>query len=53
VVCFASGNPEVARRIAEMEKQILFSVPFYALGCNMDPEAAMVAYEGMNQGQNR
>ena len=53
VQCFSSGKPEVARRIAEMEKQIMNSVPFYALECNMDPEAAKVAYEGMNQGQNR
>ena len=24
------------------------SVPLYRLGCNMEPEAALVAYHGMN-----
>jgi hypothetical protein len=51
--CFSSEKPVVARRIAEMEKRILNTVPFYKLGCNMDPEAAKIAYEGMNQGQDR
>jgi len=28
-------------------------VPVYRLGCNMDIEAARVAYEGMNRLKNR
>ena len=51
--CFSSEKPAVARRIAEMERLILNIVPFYRLDCNMDPDAAKVAYEGMNQGQDR
>ena len=51
--CFGSLKPEVGRRIAEMEKQILTTIPFYSLYCNMDPDAARVSYEGMNKGHIR
>ena len=45
---YSSRDPAVMRRILEMEKTLLGSVEFYRLGCNMDPEAAHVAWEGMN-----
>lgn len=50
---FGSLKPEVGRRVAEMEKRILNAVPFYTLHCNMDPDAARAAYEGINKGYVR
>ena len=35
-------------RIVEMEMRLLNAVSFYVLGCNMEPEAAKIAWEGMN-----
>ena len=46
--CFASKIPATMKRIIELEKILLGAAEFYKLGCNMDPEAAIVAYEGMN-----
>ncbi len=46
--CYASRDPAVQRRILALEKQLLNAVDFYILGCNMAPEAARVAWEGMN-----
>lgn len=46
--CFASKIPATMKRILELEKTLLSTAEFYKLGCNMDPEAAIVAYEGMN-----
>lgn len=37
-------------QVLRLERQILKTVPFYHLGCNMDPEAALVAYEGIRKG---
>lgn len=36
-------------KILSLEKTLMESIPFYRLGCNMEREAAMVAWEGMNQ----
>lgn len=47
---FASNDSAVMVRMMELEKQLLDTVDFYALGCNMDPGAAKVAWEGMNGG---
>lgn len=33
----------------EMLDRMIHSVELYTLGCNMDPEAAKVSYEGMNE----
>ena len=46
--CYASRNPATMARIMELEKRLLSAVDFYILGCNMLPEAAKVAWEGMN-----
>ena len=46
--CFASKIPATMKRIVELEKTLLNAAEFYKLGCNLDPEAAIVAYEGMN-----
>lgn len=46
---YSSKDAEVMSRILELEKKLLERVSFYSLSCNMDPEAALVAYQGMNQ----
>ena len=46
--CYASRNPATMVRIMELEKQLLGAVDFYTLGCNMLPEAAKVAWEGIH-----
>jgi hypothetical protein len=35
----------------DLETQLLTAVRFYRLGCNMDPDAARVAYEGILKGK--
>ena len=45
--CFTSRNPATMKRIMDFEKRLLDAVDFYKLGCNLEPEAAMVAYEGL------
>ena len=46
--CFGSRNPAMMVRIMELEKRLLNAVDFYTLGCNMEPEAAKVAWEGIH-----
>lgn len=46
--CYGSRNPATMARIMELEKRLLSAVDFYTLGCNMLPEAAKLAWEGMN-----
>ena len=36
-------------KILSLEKILMESIPFYRLGCNMEREAAVVAWEGINQ----
>ena len=36
-------------KILSLEKILMESTPFYRLGCNMEREAAVVAWKGMNQ----
>ena len=40
-------------QVLRLERQILKTVPFYYMGCNMDPEAALVAYEGIRKGADQ
>ena len=40
-------------RILELEKKLLDRVAFYTLGCNMEPEAAHVAWKGMQMNLER
>ena len=46
--CYASQNPPTMMRIMELEKQLLNTVKFYSLSCNISLEAARVAWEGMS-----
>ncbi|MBR6705875.1 MAG: hypothetical protein IKI84_04255 [Clostridia bacterium] len=48
--CFGSRNPVAMARVVELEKRLLNAVDFYALGCNMEKDAAKVAWEGMRAG---
>lgn len=45
---YRSGDPSLMSRIMELEKILLDSVSLYRLGCNMSPEAALTARQGMN-----
>ena len=36
-------------RAMQLEKELLDAAPFYRLGCNLDPDAARVAWQGMQQ----
>lgn len=45
--CFISRNPAVMARIVELEKRLLDTVDFYALGCNMERSAALTAWRGI------
>ncbi len=46
--CFRSSDPACEARILRLEKRLLERAEFYRLECNMRPEAALVAWEGMN-----
>ena len=42
-----STNPANALKTMELIDRLMEAVPIYRLSCNMEPEAAKVAYEGM------
>lgn len=42
-----SSNPAIALKTIELIDRLVEAVPIYRLSCNMEPEAAKVAYEGM------
>lgn len=46
---FRIGTPIGMMRLLDMVEQIMEKTKIYRLGCNMDPEAAHVAYDGMQQ----
>lgn len=46
---FRIGTPAGMMRLLDMVEQIMEKTKIYRLGCNMDPEAAHVAYDGMQQ----
>ena len=46
---YRSEDPLIMARIMELEKQLLSATSFWHLGCNMDPESARVACEGILQ----
>ena len=52
MLCQQVYRPEAPAMLAKMlalVDRLGSSVPLYRLGCNMEPEAALVAYHGMNQ----
>ena len=46
--CYFSREPLVSAKIVALEKRLLSETAFYKLSCNMEPEAAIVAWEGMS-----
>ena len=45
---FNSNDPVTMMRIVELKRRLLQFVGFYSLGCNTEPDAARVAWEGIN-----
>ena len=45
--CYRTKDALRMTKVLQMEQRILETVKCYKLGCNMDPSAAIVAYEGM------
>ena len=43
------GDPAAVAKTLTLVDRLGSMVPMYRLGCNMEPEAAQVAYRGMNQ----
>ena len=44
-----SGNPANALKTMELIDRLMEAVPIYRFSCNMEPEAAKVAYEGLQR----
>ena len=45
-------DPAAVPKVLELLRKIAERTGLYRLGCNMDPEAAVVAYNGMNRKEN-
>lgn len=45
---YRPADPAVLAKMMALVDRLGSSVPLYRLGCNMEPEAAQVAYHGMN-----
>lgn len=46
---YRPAQPAALRKTLALVDLLSSNVPLYKLGCNMEPEAALVAYHGMNQ----
>ena len=46
---YRPADPAALAKMLPLVDRLGCSVPLYRLGCNMEPEAAQVAYHGMNQ----
>lgn len=46
---FRPRNPASVHLVLDLLSKLSASTGLYSLGCNMDPEAAVVAYRGMNR----
>lgn len=46
---FRTGEPVGMLQLLELLNQITEKTALYRLGCNMDPQAALIAYEGMQK----
>lgn len=46
--CYRPRDPAVMAKVLQLEEAILDLAGFYRLYCNLSPEAALVAYRGMN-----
>lgn len=48
---YFSRDPARMARIVALVNRLVHAAEFYSLGCNMSPEAAVVAHDGMNAGK--
>ena len=46
---YISQDPAVMAKILRLERRLMELVAFYTLRCNLEPAAALTAYEGMSQ----
>lgn len=46
---YAASDVNVMKKVFPIEKKILEIIPFYCLGCNMEDDAARVAWKGIYQ----
>ena len=49
---FPPGNAAKSQALS-LQKKLIEQVPFYELTCNMEPDAAWTAWQGMNQSDNQ
>jgi hypothetical protein len=49
---YRPADPEKLAKTLPLVDALLQRAELYRLGCNMEPEAAMVSYNGMNKGEN-
>lgn len=47
-----SKDPDFMAKLLDLLQKLLEKVPVWQMECNMDPEAALVSYQAMSQGQN-
>ena len=47
--CYIFDSTVHAQKMLHMVERLAASIPIYRLGCNMEPDAARVAYEGMQR----
>lgn len=50
--CYNTEKSEHTAQTLSLLERLTQCVPMYRLGCNMEPEAAHIAYMGMNEGVN-
>lgn len=50
---FRPRNPASVHLVLELLSKLSENTGLYRLGCNMDPEAAVVAYQGMNRKEEK
>lgn len=50
---YSARSADGMRKILDLDQQIIKLVSFYRLGCNMEKEAALTAYNGMNAGKQQ
>lgn len=50
--CHRPKDPAAMSKVLELLNKLSTRTGLYRLGCNMDPEAAVVAYNGMNRKEN-
>lgn len=49
--CFHPADEKGMKKVLDLLERMSKTVRFYHLGCNMDPEAALVSYRGMQEEQ--